>query len=172
MNIAFSFAGLTKLIRPRNDEVYFADKFFRDGAAASGDSKDWKLRDGDGSGAADVLIIVAADTETDVCAELDVIKGLISKHGGATVLSHTDMGEKLAGGREHFGYRDGISQPGLRGYAAAGPSDPLTPRENPLDPDQGKPGQELVWPGEFVFGYPGQVGSRDGRAPGGDPRYD
>lgn len=23
-----------------------------------------------------------------------------------------------------------------------------------------------------MFGYPGQVGSRDGRAPGGDSRYD
>src|SRR5205085_10193093 len=24
------------------------------------------------------------------------------------------------------------------------------------DPNQGKPGQDLIWPGEFVFGYPGQ----------------
>jgi Dyp-type peroxidase family len=51
-------------------------------------------------------------------------------------------------GHEHFGFLDGVSQPGIRG---------LTPRENPtIAPDQGLPGQDLIWPGEFVFGYPGQ----------------
>jgi Dyp-type peroxidase family len=32
----------------------------------------------------------------------------------------------------------------------------LTPRQNPDDKNQGKPGQDLLWPGEFVFGYPKQ----------------
>ena len=32
----------------------------------------------------------------------------------------------------------------------------ITPRQNPADPNQGKPGQDRLWPGEFVFGYPGQ----------------
>jgi Dyp-type peroxidase family len=51
-------------------------------------------------------------------------------------------------GHEHFGFRDGVSQPGIRG---------LTPRSNPTaEPDQGLPGQDLIWPGQFVFGYPGQ----------------
>ncbi len=51
-------------------------------------------------------------------------------------------------GYEHFGFRDGISQPGIRG---------LTRRSNPItQPNQGLPGQDLIWPGEFVFGYPGQ----------------
>jgi Dyp-type peroxidase family len=45
-------------------------------------------------------------------------------------------------GREHFGFVDGISQPGIRG---------LTPASPP-----GANGQDLVWPGEFVLGYPGQ----------------
>src|SRR5206468_3940456 len=35
-------------------------------------------------------------------------------------------------------------------------NDLLTPRLNPSNPNQGKPGQNLVWPGEFVFGYPRQ----------------
>ena len=30
------------------------------------------------------------------------------------------------------------------------------PRQNPSDRDQGKPGQDLLWPGAFIFGYPGQ----------------
>jgi Dyp-type peroxidase family len=51
-------------------------------------------------------------------------------------------------GREHFGFRDGISQPGIRGLTTV--SDPRS------RPDNGLPGQDLLWPGEFVFGYPGQ----------------
>jgi Dyp-type peroxidase family len=51
-------------------------------------------------------------------------------------------------GHEHFGFLDGISQPGIRG---------LTSGASPIyKPDEGLPGQDLVWPGEFVFGYPGQ----------------
>ncbi len=40
-----------------------------------------------------------------------------------------------------------MSQPGIRG---------LTKRQNPMDPNQGLPGQDLLWPGEFVLGYPTQ----------------
>jgi Dyp-type peroxidase family len=64
---------------------------------------------------------------------------------------YSEIGEVRPGrqrGHEHFGFRDGISQPGIRG---------LTGRSQPQRaPDQGLPGQDLVWPGEFVFGYPGQ----------------
>jgi Dyp-type peroxidase family len=74
-------------------------------------------------------------------------------------------------GREHFGFLDGISQPGLRGRASDDPTDLLTPRQNPHDRSQGKPGQELIWPGEFVFGYPDQDGSRDGQERGGDSSF-
>jgi len=30
----------------------------------------------------------------------------------------------------------------------------LAASQNPNDPDQGLPGADLLWPGEFVFGYP------------------
>ena len=32
----------------------------------------------------------------------------------------------------------------------------LTPNQNPQDDGQGLPGQDLLWPGEFVFGYQSQ----------------
>jgi Dyp-type peroxidase family len=51
-------------------------------------------------------------------------------------------------GQEHFGFRDLISQPGIRGLTK--PSQPNRA------PDQGLPGQDLLWPGEFVLGYPSQ----------------
>ena len=56
-------------------------------------------------------------------------------------------------GHEHFGYADGVSQPGVRGRI--GTEVPLTPTSGP-DETQGAPGQDLLWPGEFVFGYPRQ----------------
>jgi Dyp-type peroxidase family len=51
-------------------------------------------------------------------------------------------------GHEHFGFADNVSQPGTRGLTR--PSRPSTA------PDQGLPGQPLVWPGEFLLGYPAQ----------------
>jgi Dyp-type peroxidase family len=66
------------------------------------------------------------------------------------------------GGHEHFGNLDGVSQPGVRGRISADSNAVLTPRQNPEKVDarglrtQGKPGQDLLWPGEFVFGYPAQ----------------
>ena len=60
-------------------------------------------------------------------------------------------------GHEHFGFLDNVSQPGIRGLTR--PSRPSTA------PHQGLPGQPLVWPGEFLLGYPGQD-SEDPKKPG------
>lgn len=76
---------------------------------------------------------------------------LLSFLGASIKVVYSEIGTTRPGalrGFEHFGYRDGISQPGIRG---------LTRRSSPTrNPDQGLPGQDLIWPGEFVFGYPGQ----------------
>ena len=92
----------------------------------------------------------------------------------------TDMGlwvERQVGavrpdlkGHEHFGFADGVSQPGIRGRASSDPSDFITARS--IDPASapfeaslyGYPGQSLVWPGEFVLGYP--ASGPDPRLPG------
>lgn len=62
-------------------------------------------------------------------------------------------------GHEHFGFDDGVSQPGIRGLASASAVDYITDRD--IQPEvvpaawlYGAPGQDLVWPGEFVLGYP------------------
>ncbi len=52
-------------------------------------------------------------------------------------------------GHEHFGFKDGVSQPGIRGVDSS--DDALH------NPDQGNPGQDLLHPGEFVIGYPTQI---------------
>jgi len=68
--------------------------------------------------------------------------------GTSIKVTYSEIGTTRPGARrgyEHFGFRDGISQPGVRG---------LTLRSSPATrPVQGLPGQDLIWPGEFVFGY-------------------
>jgi Dyp-type peroxidase family len=76
---------------------------------------------------------------------------LLEHLGGAIKPVYSEIGTVRPGGargHEHFGFLDGISQPAVRG---------LTPVANPIRrPDQGLPGQDLLWPGEFVLGYPTQ----------------
>jgi Dyp-type peroxidase family len=86
----------------------------------------------------------------------------VRKHALASGLSavYEERGRKLDDiGQEHFGFQDGISQPGVRGRLSDEPDSFVTPRT--IDPRAvpdawlyGLPGQYLVWPGEFVFGYP------------------
>ena len=179
INVAFSFAGLAKL---RDDAELFADRSFRSGlvgqAEALGDTTDpgkWKVKDGDGrrrSGRADNR---RGRHRGRRRGRGERVKKLIEAKGGATQVGDDEKGRTAPArwlGHEHFGYLDGISQPGLRGRASADPTDLLTPRQNPQDRSQGKPGQELIWPGEFVFGYPDQDGSRDGNERGGDSSID
>ena len=62
-------------------------------------------------------------------------------------------------GHEHFGYADGVSQPGIRGRIAetVALNPGLKDRQGQdSGPDQAAPGQDVLWPGEFVFGYPAQ----------------
>ena len=63
--------------------------------------------------------------------------------GAAVSVVYDETGSVRPGserGHEHFGWQDGISQPGVTGLTT------------PL------PGQRLLDPGRFVFGYPGQPG--------------
>ena len=64
-------------------------------------------------------------------------------------------------GHEHFGFKDGVSQPGVRGRLSEAPDDFITPRypacadrwrRRPAPELYGKPGQQLVWPGQFLLG--------------------
>jgi Dyp-type peroxidase family len=76
---------------------------------------------------------------------------LVRLLGSTIKVVYSEIGATRPGAerrREHFGFVDGISQPGICG---------LTPISDPRRrPHEGLPGQDLIWPGEFVFGYPGQ----------------
>ncbi|MFF4698227.1 Dyp-type peroxidase [Streptomyces chattanoogensis] len=101
--------------------------------------------------AVDAVLIVAADTETALNEKLDNIAAADSAHGVTVV--HQDDGRTLTGdlrGHEHFGYKDGISQPGVKDFHREDRDNPGF-REN-------RPGARLVEPGEFVFGHRSESG--------------
>jgi Dyp-type peroxidase family len=73
---------------------------------------------------------------------------------------YEDRGDRLEGDIEHFGFRDGIAQPGVRGRRDEHPDSVVTrryiPADDPLSERFSRPGQPLIWPGQFLFGYPTQ----------------
>ncbi|MEH2296558.1 Dyp-type peroxidase [Nostoc sp.] len=174
VNIAFSFEGLKKLT---NDADAFKDTSFKAGLAKRAvDLKDpvdkngnpigWVVG-GPDNGKVDLVLIIASDERADLLAEISrILESIVAftdgqgnaKSSGARI-TFLEEGANLPSplsGHEHFGNLDGISQPGIRGRVADNPKELLTPRQNPENPNQGKPGQDLLWPGEFVFGYAGQ----------------
>ncbi|MBW4594094.1 MAG: Dyp-type peroxidase [Brasilonema angustatum HA4187-MV1] len=168
VNVAFSFEGLKKLTK---DADAFTDKAFKAGLAARASQlndpvdKDGKpigwVVGGPDNGKVDVVFIVASDEHTDLQAEVArIVESIVTfPKGSGAKITFIEEGATLPpplSGHEHFGNLDGLSQPGIRGRVSDDPKDLLTPRENPENPNQGKPGQDLLWSGEFVFGYEGQ----------------
>ena len=183
-NIAFSYEGLKKLATEIPDLLAtdFIDVPFKNGLAkqspslgdptdpnAEGSPVNWLVGGPDNE--ADVVLIVAADDECDLHREVDRLEQslMAAQVNGAARIIFKQHGANLPapmGGHEHFGFLDGVSQPGVRGRISDSPHDVLTIRQNPHKRDngesaQGKPGQDLLWPGEFVFGYFKQNGDPD-----------
>jgi deferrochelatase/peroxidase EfeB len=101
----------------------------------------------------DVLIVVAAGT---AAAAQEVIDWFTADaqpwlDGDPFV----EQLQPLPGGKEHFGFRDGISQPALFGTVDGGTLLEADRVPDDLGLPRTKAAQDLVWPGEFVFGYRG-----------------
>jgi Dyp-type peroxidase family len=102
----------------------------------------------------DVLLTIAADEPGDLELEADRQRQLAAGHGLSILFEQ--RGETLPderAGHEHFGFKDGVSQPGVVGFH---PENPDRPGER-LD----HPGTELIAAGEFVLGQPGEFGVED-----------
>lgn len=167
INVGFSSVGLAKLTS-KDDVAKFGDESFRQGLAARssflgdptdpanlGHAKNWVV--GGPKQEADLVVIVASDSSTELERFVEIIKG--KAVDGHLKLIHDQRGENLPGdlrGHEHFGFRDGISQPGIRGKLSTLPGDYITPRYIAHTDERSKyfakPGQQLVWPGQFLLG--------------------
>jgi Dyp-type peroxidase family len=151
MNLAFTHAGLRKLDVDAAELGRFPDEFregMRNRRRAIGDLGD---NDPDrwpndlGSRTIHALMIVAADSLEDLNREVLYFVRHAASHGVSLVFQQDGTTRSDAPGYEHFGFRDGVSQPGIRG---------LTASSYPDGSDQGGPPQDVVAAGEFVLGYP------------------
>jgi Dyp-type peroxidase family len=102
------------------------------------------------------LVTLGADDGDQIAAAVAAVTAALAP--GELIFDQP--GVMLDGGKEHFGFRDGVSQPGVRGRLSDGERHYLTRRYvDPADERAlalSRPGQPLVWPGQFVFGYEGQ----------------
>jgi Dyp-type peroxidase family len=178
-NVAFSAAALGELTSNADVDA-FQDAAFRlgqhrrsallgdpQGAGVDGDPSTW-IVGGRSEAVPDVFLIIAGDDRAAAGRKAAALKSTIpiaadpGPPPGKPVLSilYEEHGDDLPpplSAHEHFGFRDGISQPGIRGRSSASGEEWLTPRLiDPADPDAvhfSRPGQPLVWPGQFLFGY-------------------
>lgn len=167
INIGFSYRGILRL-EGKSTAGAFGERSFRQGLAArSGYLGDPTARSSRGHPGrwlvggpkkeADIIVIVAADSPRMLEDRVDDIKRRARRD--RLELLFEQRGDTLTGdlrGHEHFGFRDGISQPGVRGKLSTAPGDYITPRYiSNTDPRRlymAKPGQFLVWPGQFLLG--------------------
>lgn len=167
-NVAFTASGLRRLVGAA-PVAAFHDEAFREGLPArsgllgdphSGRGSPDRWRFG-GTPATEPHFVVTV--ASDLAAQRDdQVDELLALARGWRPL-YVQRGDNLPGplaGHEHFGFRDGISQPGLRGRGARGPRDLVTPRDPGMPPALARrfarPGQPLLWPGQVVLGAPAQ----------------
>jgi Dyp-type peroxidase family len=170
LNISFSAQGLSKLIGDAEVNL-FEDGSFKVGlherskalsdpqdAASKGAPSNW-LVGGSPETVPDVLLIIAGDDPKDVSDKVVSVRGTLDGASGLSV-HYEEVGRDPGGnlrGHEHFGFKDGISQPGVRGRMPDAPFEFITPRiireDDPRARFLSAPGQPLVRAGHFVFGY-------------------
>jgi deferrochelatase/peroxidase EfeB len=139
-----------RLLKATQPDVLIRDDAFNGGMlrrapSILGDKSDpSKWRVGGPDAPVDVLLVVAANHEKAVADRADQLSESAASAGLVTAYCET---ARRLDDREHFGFRDGISQPKVIGD----------------DPDG------VLGPGHFVFGYPKQAGSNP-FSPVVDPR--
>jgi Dyp-type peroxidase family len=108
---------------------------------------------------AHVFLVLAGDREDDLAETAGELMGL--EGAGGMEIVFEEGAQRLEGEREHFGFLDGISMPGVRGLVPSPEPAPLATRvpieQRPGEPELARPGQPLVWPGQFILGYPIQL---------------
>lgn len=93
------------------------------------------------------VLTVASDTRDDLDAMLRAQREAIARAGALVVFEQP--GATLPGprkGKEHFGFKDGVSEPAVRGFDAPDPKDGHYAKDHP--------GTRLIEAGEFVIGEP------------------
>ena len=156
IHLAFTFAGLQALDVPADVLASFPEEF-REGMAARaerlgdrGPSAPSEWEPGLGSGEAHALITLYAVDDERLAAARGEIREIGAGQARAVTVVHEQRAAELAGGRDHFGFVDGIAQPAIEGSGVA-------PRPGDAQPD-GAGRWRPVRTGEFVLGYEDEDG--------------
>ena len=139
INIGFSRQAI-ELLASKADADAFGERSFQLGLAQRssylgdptspshhGSPRKWKV--GGPKNEADIVLILASDHVSVLDDLVDLVK--LRASGAALQLIFEQRGDTLSGdlrGHEHFGFKDGVSQPGVRGKLSAAPGDYITPR--------------------------------------------
>jgi Dyp-type peroxidase family len=150
VQVAFTYTGLQALGVPEEVLQNFPDEF-REGMAARarklgdrGPSAPEHWDAGLGTGEAHVLATVYGIDGEHLEERLVELRGM-GREAGATTPVHEQLAEALPGGRDHFGFYDGIAQPAVAGSG-------VRPRPGDGQPD-GAGRWRDVCTGEFLHGY-------------------
>ena len=103
----------------------------------------------------DALLIMAGDTDAELATFFTALSS--GWQGARARETYREAGARFPDDKEHFGFRDGISMPGVFGRVKGRRGlQPLTTRHGvPDGPDGvqfGRPGQPLAWPAQFLLG--------------------
>jgi Dyp-type peroxidase family len=147
---AFTYAGLQRLGVPAEILASFPDDF-REGMAARaeqlgdhGPSAPEHWEPGLGTGEAHVLVTVYAVDNERLDERREELRQVGQEAGATTVINET-RAEALPGGKDHFGFFDGIAQPAVAGSG-------VQARPGDGQPD-GAGGWRDVRTGEFLHGH-------------------
>ncbi len=156
--LAYSAAGMRQVAKigsdPLNEMFGGFSPAFQMGMTARdrvlGDLSDaapenWRWSDGEnGAGsAAEAAMLIYAESPEDLQTVVSLHVDLLKCYGGSVVFQRDCEPGELGPDFEHFGFRDGISQPVIRGTARA---------------RKEVPARDIVEPGEFVLGYESNQG--------------
>jgi len=153
---AFTYAGLERVGVPAEILATFPEEF-RQGMAARaatlgdrGPSAPEHWEEGLGTGEAHVLVTAWAIDDEHLDKIREELRHVGAAAGATTVINET-RAKALPGGRDHFDFFDGISQPAIEGTGVAG------------RPGDGQPGGAGGWrdvaTGEFLLGYVDEDGA-------------
>jgi Dyp-type peroxidase family len=150
-NLALTYPGLMALEQPADILAGFPEAFRQGMAARSvtklGDAADdhpehWQTVPPFASGGVHAMLMVWAQSQAELDARLAEFGVQADEAGGITLVGLQPAAALKD--REHFGFRDPVSQPSIAGDRSA---------------DVGSDGQPPIAAGEFLLGYPDELGN-------------
>ncbi len=169
VNVSLTYEGLKLVLKDDPAAALNAQGFtsFVNGpvqsASVNGDTQrsdpaNWKVGRTDQT--IHALLNIQADDPNDLIAEVQKLTTISQKLGVTIVFEQA--GATLPApltGHEHFGFKDGISQPGVAGFDFVDPNSLHADPSVPLGFVLGHPGTEIIQAGEFVLGQPTEADS-------------